>query len=154
MNRPSKTPDPASLRNRALGYLARREHSRAGLTRKLEAAGYDVDAIKPLLDQFEEKGWLSDRRFAESWVADHREKHGPVKLAHALREHGVSDDLIAQCLPLDRDASLSSARALYHRKFSAPPTDAREHAKRVRFLLGRGYDMSTVYAVIRDPASE
>ncbi|OZA42250.1 MAG: recombination regulator RecX, partial [Hydrogenophilales bacterium 17-61-76] len=65
-------PQASKLRERALGLLARREHSRVELTRKLEQAGFDAADIRTLLDGFEAKKWLSDQRFAESYVADHR----------------------------------------------------------------------------------
>ena len=64
------TPEPASLRERALRLLARREHSRAELARKLEQAGFVHYDIAPLLDTFEAQNWLSDRRFAESYVVN------------------------------------------------------------------------------------
>jgi len=74
--------------------LARREHSRAELARKLESTGFVQQDIAPLLDEFETKNWLSDRRFAESYVADHRARAGSVKLAYDLRQRGVSDVII------------------------------------------------------------
>ena len=150
MNRPSKTPDPDSLRNRALGYLARREHSRAGLTRKLEAAGYDAEAIPPLLDQFEEKGWLSDRRFAESWVADHRARAGSVKLAYDLRQRGVSDDIIDAVIHNARESELDRAREVWQKKFGSPPANAAEKARQMRFMLSRGFIPEVIRRVIAD----
>ena len=73
------TPEPGDLRERALRLLARREHSRAELARKLEAAGFAREEIALLLDAFEAKNWLSDQRFAESYVADHRARAGSVR---------------------------------------------------------------------------
>lgn len=148
MNRPSKTPDPASLRNRALGYLARREHSRAGLARKLEAAGYDPEAITPLLDQFEEKGWLSDRRFAESYIADHREKAGNLKLTQALRQHGIADHLITTALYERSDNELERARSVWKKKFGSPPGSYSESAKQIRFMQQRGFSLDCIYAAL------
>ena len=53
MPEPGAEPQPGKLRERALGLLARREHSRAELTRKLEKAGFSAADIGPLLDGFE-----------------------------------------------------------------------------------------------------
>ena len=81
--------------------LARREHSRHELTHKLEYAGADREELALLLDEFEANNWLSDRRFAESYVADHRAREGAVKLAYALRQRGIADKgekLFAQLL--------------------------------------------------------
>lgn len=137
--KPKSTPDPSSLRERALGYLARREHSRFELTRKLEAAGFGLEAIRPTLDAFEEKGWLSDRRFAESWIADHRARHGRIRLAYDLRQRGVNETLIEAALDANPDGELERARQVWEKKFGAPPRDAAEKAKQMRFLQGRGF---------------
>ncbi len=137
-------PEPGSLRERALGLLARREHSRMELTRKLELAGFSTEEIAPLLDEFEEKNWLSDRRFAESYVAAHRTKAGSVKLAHELRQRGVSDDIIEAVLDTQRDSELERARQVWQKKFGAPPADAAEKARQMRFLQSRGFTAETI----------
>jgi len=138
------TPEPSDLRERALGYLARREHSRLELTRKLELAGFSTGDIAPLLDEFEEKKWLSDQRFAESYVADHRTKAGSIKLAYALGQRGVSDSIISEVLSENRDSELERAREVRRKKFGAPPADAREKAKQMRFLQGRGFSSAVI----------
>ena len=145
----NSTPDPASLRQRALGYLARREHSRADLTRKLERAGFEPDAIGPVLDEFEAKNWLSDQRFAESWVADHRARAGSVKLAYDLRQHGVSDTLIATVLEGHRDSEFDRALEVWRKKFGTPPGDAAEKAKQIRFMLSRGFRQEIIQKTLK-----
>lgn len=141
-------PKPGSLRERALGYLARREHSRAELTRKLELAGFPAAEIKPLLDEFEEKNWLSDRRFAESWVADHRAKAGSVKLAYELRQRGVEADIIEAVLSECRDDELERAREVWARKFGSARADAAEKARQSRFMQSRGFTTEVIRRVL------
>ncbi|HXZ08887.1 MAG TPA: recombination regulator RecX, partial [Paraburkholderia sp.] len=59
--RASSSQRPArSLKGRALGYLSRREYSRAELARKLTPFAEESDALEPLLDDLEREGWLSD----------------------------------------------------------------------------------------------
>jgi regulatory protein len=133
------TPEPGDLRERALRLLARREHSRVELTRKLEAAGFERDDIDPLLDQFEAQNWLSDQRFAESYLADHRARAGSIKLAYDLRQRGVSDGIIDQLLRENRDSELERAQAVWRKKFGTPPANAAEKARQIRFMQSRGF---------------
>ena len=142
------TPDPGDLRERALRLLARREHSRAELLRKLESAGFVRDDIAPLLDAFEAKNWLSDRRFAESYVADHRARAGSIKLAYDLRQRGVSDSIIESVLGDNRDSELDRAREVWRKKFEAPPVDAAEKARQMRFLQSRGFTSEVIRRAI------
>jgi regulatory protein len=138
------TPEPGELRERALRLLARREHSRAELVRKLEQGGFDTSDIQPLLDEFEQKNWLSDRRFAESYVADHRARAGSVKLAYDLRQRGVSDSIIEAVLSDNRDGELERARAIWQKKFGSAPTDASDKARQMRFLQSRGFTAEVI----------
>lgn len=146
---PGAAPDVADLRARALALLARREHTRVELARKLQAAGFDAGDVQPLLDEFEAKNWLSDRRFAESWVADHRAKSGSVKLAHELRQHGVPEAVIEEVLEENRDSELERARQVWLKKFGTLPADATEKARQTRFLLGRGFQLDTIQRTLK-----
>ena len=138
------TPEPGELRERALRLLARREHSRFERARKLEQAGFAHHDIVLLLDDFEAKNWLSDRRFAESWVADHRARAGSVKLAYELRQRGVADSIIAEVLSGHRDSELERACDVWQKKFGTSPVDAADKARQMRFLLGRGFSPDTI----------
>ncbi|MDO9219668.1 MAG: recombination regulator RecX [Thiobacillus sp.] len=149
MPEPGTKPQASKLRERALGLLARREHSRVELSRKLEQAGFVADDIRTLLDGFEAKKWLSDQRFAESYVADHRTRAGSVKLAYDLRQRGVSDAIINAVLSENRDSELDRAREVWQKKFGAPPADAAETARHIRFMHSRGFTSDIIRRVIR-----
>ncbi len=138
------TPEPGDLRERALRLLARREHSRAELARKLGQAGFAQHDIGPLLDEFEEKDWLSDRRFAESYVADHRARAGSIKLAYDLRQRGVNDTTIEDVLSKNRDSEPERAREVWRKKFGIQPTDATEKTRQVRFMQSRGFTTEAI----------
>jgi regulatory protein len=139
-----KEKKPPTLREQALARLARREHSRAELARKLEYAGHPADEITALLDEFETRNWLSDRRFAESYVADHRARSGSVKLAYELRQRGVSESVIEEVLKNSRDSEVERAREVWRKKFGTPPANAQEKARQMRFMQGRGFSLDVL----------
>lgn len=145
---------PPVLREQALACLARREHSRAELMRKLAQSGHAEEDVAALLDDFAARNWLSDRRFAESYVADHLAKSGPVKLAYELRQRGVADSLIEEVLAGTRDSELARAREVWRKKFGTPPADAQEKAKQMRFLQGRGFSLDIIGRAITGLAEE
>ena len=145
-------PEASELRERAMRLLARREHSRAELARKLGQSGFNACDIQPLLDEFEQKRWLSDRRFAESYVADHRSRAGAVKLAFDLRQRGVADNIIEAVLSDNRDSELERAQAVWQKKFGSAPTDMAEKARQMRFLQSRGFGAEVIRRVVHDAA--
>jgi regulatory protein len=102
-----------------------------------------------LLDEFEQKNWLSDQRFAEAWVADHRARSGAIKLAYELRQRGVADAIIDAVLADPPDSELDRARAVWLKKFGSLPATPAEHAKQMRFLLGRGFSADVLRRVLK-----
>ncbi|KAB2308470.1 recombination regulator RecX [Betaproteobacteria bacterium SCN2] len=149
-----KEKKPPVLREQALACLARREHSRTELARKLAQSGHVEEDIAALLDDFEARNWLSDRRFAESYVADHRARSGPLKLAFELRQRGVADSLIEEVLAQTRDSELERAREVWRKKFGTPAASAQEKAKQMRFLQGRGFSMETIRLALKATQSD
>jgi len=143
-------PEPGDLRERALRLLARREHSRAELFRKLGQVGFVQHDIEILLDEFEEKKWLSDRRFAESYVADHRARAGSIKLAYDLRQRGVGGAVIEAVLSINHDSELERARKVWQKKFGAPPADAADKARQIRFMQSRGFTSEVIRRATQD----
>ncbi|MBI5938213.1 MAG: recombination regulator RecX [Betaproteobacteria bacterium] len=136
-----------SLRERALNLLARREHSRAELARKLSPHG-EADEIAALLDDLERRKQLSDARYAESLRHTRSGKYGSRRLAHELREKGVGEGLIADAVAVARAGDLAAARAAWAKKFGVLPNDANERARQYRFLLGRGFPAEVVRRVV------
>lgn len=142
-------PDP-SLRERALGFLARREYTRNELVRRLAPHTEDEAEIAALLDDFQQRGWLSEQRFVEQMVHARGSKYGSRHIAHELREKGVSEEAIATALPQLKESELETARAVWMKKFGQPPVGAKERAKQMRFLQGRGFSFQVIAKVLEN----
>jgi regulatory protein len=138
-----------SIRERALGFLSRREYSRLELKRKLAPHAEDEHEVESLLDDFATRGWLSEARFAEQIVHARRSKYGAQRIVHELKEKGVSADTVAAILPDLRESELETARAVWSKKFGTLPQDARERAKQMRFMMSRGFSSSTIGKVLQ-----
>jgi regulatory protein len=136
-----------SLRQRALALLARREHSRAELRRKL-APHAPREELESLLDELTRRGWLSDARFAESLVRAKGARLGSLALAHTLRQRGVPEALVQSQLAALSASELERAREVWRRRFGSPPRDARERARQMRFLQGRGFPRGVIVRVL------
>lgn len=137
-----------SLKTRALGYLARREHSRLELEKKLAAHAEDPAELSAMLDALEQQGFLSARRMLEQVVQVRRKRFGSQRIVHELREKGIAEDLIAAALPALKQTELDAAREVWRKRFAAPPSDAKEHGKQMRFLLGRGFAPEVIRRVL------
>ena len=142
---------PAELKARALRHLARREHSRAELSRKLAPHAESAEALLFLLDELEKRKQLSDERYAEvrsSWMA---RKYGAAKIRQDLKAKGVADEVAAR---LSTEGELERARAILARKYRDVATTREEKARRMRFLQSRGFSFDTIRGVMRIDDSE
>ena len=138
-----------SLRGRALRALARRELSRAELHAKLLPHVAEADDVGALLDDLERRGWLSDARALDQTVRVRSTRFGTQRIAHELRQKGISDELISAVIPQLKEGELEAARAVWQRRFATPPQDQKEKAKQVRFLQSRGFSMDVIFKVMR-----
>ena len=147
--KPKREKPPISLRARALRLLASREHSRAELRRKLALDTEDPDQLESLLDELARRGWLSERRVAEQLIHARRGRFGSRRIRQELLEKGVAEEVIAAALPRLKESDLDAARMVWRRKFGAAPGTAAERARQVRFMQGRGFDLDTIFKVIK-----
>jgi regulatory protein len=141
---------PESLKARALKLLARREHSRAELGRKLAAHSEDAAEIDRLLDELESRGWLSERRVAEQMVHARRSRFGMQRIERDLLAKGVSGEVVAGAMQDLKEGELAAAREVWRKKFGGRvPRNQAERGKQARFLQGRGFGMDVILKIIK-----
>ena len=143
----STTNEVLSLRSRALGLLARREHSAKELQRKLTPHIAEGDDLPALLQDLIKRGWVSDERFAEQVVNAKQSRFGSHKLAHELREKGVEEHLVLEAVTGIDD--LENARSVWQKKYGKPPANRNEWAKQARFLQSRGFGFDVIKQVLK-----
>ncbi|MHA6908268.1 recombination regulator RecX [Ralstonia pseudosolanacearum] len=140
---------PLSLKARALGYLSRREHSRAELRRKLAPHAESADEVEALLDWLEGENWLSNTRFAESVVHRRAGRYGTARLMQELKTHELGDDALGEVKAQLQASEMARAKAVWERRFGRPPADMAERAKQVRFMVARGFSRAVVSRIIQ-----
>ncbi len=142
-----------SLRERALRLLARREHARVELSRKLAPHAESAEQLAALLDNLAERSLLSDERYVEMRLNARRARYGDARLAHELRTQGVAGELVSAALAGGQD-ELGRARQIWQRKFGEQGADAAERARQMRFLMNRGFSGETIRRVLRGDLEE
>jgi regulatory protein len=143
--------DPAKrLLRLAIAALARREHSRVEIERKLlrRLQGEETAAdIHRVLDRLQSRGLLSDQRMAQALVRSRATRYGRLRLQQELQRRGVDRETIAASLPPAADES-AAALALWQRKFGQPAATPEERARQGRFLAARGFAASVIGRIL------
>ncbi len=144
--------------------LARREHSRAELARKLGARLIDVEPedrrpalqaeLQQALDDLERHGLLSDRRAADTLLQAKASRYGGRRLQQMMQARSFAPELVAETLAQARSTEFERALEVWRRRFGAPPQDLKERARQQRFLAGRGFDAAVIGRVLKTGGAE
>ena len=128
--------------------LARREHSRQELARKLDPHASQPEELDALLDHLQASGWLSEQRLADQLVRAAAGRYGARKVLQQLRDKGVSPEVAELARAQVREAELESATAVWRKRFGRQPSNGREQARQARFLEQRGFDPDVIRRVL------
>ncbi|HPF73448.1 MAG: regulatory protein RecX [Rhodanobacteraceae bacterium] len=141
-----------SALQRAIGLLARREHSRQELREKLLQRGHVETEVEDALRQLIDKGLQSEERFAGSLARTRMAAgHGPLRIENDLRQQALGAELIDATMAGFQTDWFSQALNVLRRKFGESITDAtddysqklKRRNRQLAFLLRRGFDMET-----------
>lgn len=132
---------------KAVGYLARAEQSRFGLTRKLIDKKYDKKYVEAALTYLEWRGYLSDLRYATAWLNTRKINHfeGRSRLAAELAARGIARDVANKALDeffTENDEDELCRKA--YEKLSKSKADE----KLIAALLRSGFSMKQIKSII------
>jgi len=131
-----------------LRLLARREHSRTELRRKLASRAESSEALERLLDELAHKKQLSNERYAEARARQLARKYGAARIAHDLRAKGIDDETAAGASAGAGGDEVGRAREILRRKYASPAATREELARRARFLQSRGFSYEVIRRVV------
>ena len=146
------------LKKRALYYLGKRDYSRVEMGRKILAYSDSLEISKAdlelVLDELEEKDWLSDDRFSEQFVLSKKRKFGARKIAHELKLRGVNESTISRVLGDIKGDEFLLAKTIWEKKFNQIPITIDEKAKQIRFMQSRGIEVVIIHQILSGKSPE
>ena len=146
------------IRQKAISFLAKRIHSKRELENKLRKKNYEIELIKAVLDELEEKGLIDDKAFANQFSDEklNRKKWGLQKVKSELFKKGIAVDVIKDVVKIyaDAESQQTSANDLVKKKLnliSKRENDQKKvKQKLISFLLSRGFDYDIAREAIRE----
>jgi regulatory protein len=144
----------ADCRRRAMDLLARREHSRVELERKLGSRGFTDITLSATLDDLEQEGLLADHRFAESFIRARAGRgQGPVRILAELGARGVDAAIAAEIIRESGVDWPGLAVEVRIKRFGRDtPAGYLERARQARFLQYRGFEGDQIAAALDQTA--
>jgi len=136
--------------NKALQLLARRDHAREELRRKLLSRGFNLPDVEAALGRLQELGYLNDVELARRVALRLSERRGwgRRRLGWYLRQHGFPEEALEAALRgLAPEEEL--ARRALARRFRSP-LYGREEQRAAAFLQRQGFDWSVIRRLLWD----
>jgi regulatory protein len=153
----AKRPLKTSSTNYALWLLGKRGHSRAELAGKLKQRGYEVEAVEAALKAV--AAYLDDDAFALSRIRYRAvySKWGRGRITQELAAKGVAEAVVNRAFAAWAESDenrvdwQAQATEILERKFGrySGRLEQKDYAKRVNFLIRRGFDFSQAQAAVQ-----
>ncbi|PRZ15486.1 regulatory protein [Laceyella sediminis] len=143
------------VKQAVMRYLSYKPRTVYEVKQHLNEKGYEAALGEQAIKEMEAQGFLDDRQYAKSWVAErHRHKgYGTLRLRQELTKKGVASSHIDEALAeMDeeeqRQLAMKIAERRYLRICGEPwPTIERRLGQ---YLLRQGYPVSLVYEILRE----
>jgi regulatory protein len=147
---------------KALGYLARRLHSKMELRRKLYQKKFTKPVIESIIDKLSAIKYIDDRKFAELVINESMNlRHdGMQKTKARLMEKGVDKKIIEEVLAetKDSDTEMENIKLTGDKKlFSLKKrfTDKRQvDQKLTAYLVGKGFSFEIIKEYLKSAGTD
>lgn len=137
-----------------LAYLARRARSEWELRDYFKRKGYDPELGEQILERVKQFGYVDDKKFAESWVANRRQlkSMSKRKLIAELRAKHVASHVIDEVLAEDETDERDMLREQVAKK--RRQTKYQDNQKLMQYLAGQGFGYEDIKTVLAEEAQE
>jgi regulatory protein len=139
------------IKKDCLRLLTRRDHSRKEIQHKMAVKGYESSQVSAVIDDLAQQSWQDDSRYAESYARMRSHKgFGPVRIAYELKQQGIETHTVDKVLQATSDNWLNLMEQVYNKKYpESLAMDINERAKRIRFLLQRGFSSAMITTLFK-----
>ena len=143
--------DRSALVEKMQTYLLRREYSAHELRLKL-CAVFAKEEVNALLQEFQQAGWQSDRRFCDMLIRTRAAQgYGRHYVVQELKQHQISDELIDQALAESEVDWQSVLKKAYEKRcLSQLPKTPRDKIKCQQYLWRRGFTQDELKALFTE----
>ena len=142
------------LRNKALKLISYKEYSFNNLCEKLYSYSKNLpddinrDDVNELLEEFKEKGWVSDVRAVECLVNQKSPRYGLSRIKVELKKLKVCESIVQSALSELASTEFKRAELVLKKKYLNPPLDYNESCKQKNYLFRKGFVLNVCNSVV------
>lgn len=127
--------------NKAVDFLATREHSRREIITKLTQRGYEKEIAEEAAEKLIDYGYLSDERYARLYAVElkERKKYGTGRIRQELFRKGISREIIENVLSETEKNDESVICDILRKKYPRFGEDEKIRNRAINALIRYGY---------------
>ncbi len=128
--------------------LSRRDYTVHQVKSKLQSKDFTSEEIEQLIKLAIEHGWLNEQRFIENYIHYRSQRGiGPKRIQFELAQKGIN---LSQLKEISNDQWRTNLKIVLQKKYGSTQLarDAKERAKQLRFLYGRGFTYEQIQSVL------
>lgn len=139
---------------RSLDLLSRRSRSEWELRDYLKRKDYEPDIIEKIVTRLSDRGYINDKKFAESWVNNRRllKSTSKRKLNMELKQKRVPEEIINEVLAEDETDERQVLRNLVTKK--RQQSRYQDTQKLMQYLMRQGFNYDDVKHVVSNNEEE
>ncbi len=132
--------------DRGLGLLEHGMKSQKQVEDYLLNKGYPVSCVDNAINKLIDYGYINDLAFACEYVRIYSQKDGKKKISFALKNKGVSDEIIDMALQecVTDEGQADTCLNIARKKAKNLELDAKGKQKLFTYLAGRGFDFDII----------
>ncbi len=138
----------ASIYNKALDIISRREHSKKELKEKLQKKFEAINTIDEVLEKLTNNNLINDERYAEMYTTIRKRKgFGPKRIEYELSSRGINNSISSHAID-EVGGWNEAAQNAFNKKFKYGVAEQyKDKAKQKSFLQNRGFSFQEIDSV-------
>ena len=138
----------ASVYNKSLDIISRREHSEKEIKNKLLKKFDNAELIDEVISKLIKNNLINDVRYAQMYVLVRKRKgFGPKKIQFELISRGINES-ISSLVIKEEGSWKEAAQKAFNKKFkNGTSQDFKERNKQKSFLQNRGFSFEEIESV-------
>lgn len=145
--------DERKIRDRTLEWLLSRPHAEREVRTYLLRKKVSSEVAEAIVQDFTEKGYLDDKKFADWFVAIRLRKNKSTRAIQAeLTSKGISSQIVAEVMSATKDTNLISLKNTFEKARIKPRYQ--DTKKLIAYLLSKGFSYHDIKTVLDNTESD
>lgn len=143
---------------KAMDLLLRQDRTKKNLLDRLYRAGYSERASEYAIQYVASFGYVDDLRYAQNYIACHKDSRSRKELRYKLMERGVSSETVEEAfLEYEEEDEYEALRKMLKKRLKGKQISGMDHTARDKtaaYLVRKGFALPAVYAVMAEEETD